>query len=210
MAPQPLPFVVKGDKQISFGGTAVSTRHESAIWLAQAVASWSMVDATTANLFITLTGDRWEDAADLYAAIESERAKDAALKALALAFFSKAEHDKFNQQLSAMASARKARNKFAHWVWGECTQVKDGLIAIDPRHLGRHVAKMLAGKARSRDIDLEKVYVFTTNYIRVQALQFEELARANSTFTELAHLAGTERVQRFEALSQFSHLSDGK
>jgi hypothetical protein len=206
MAPQPLSSVIKGSKSFQIGPNAVSLRPNTAIWIAQAIANWSRVDMTIATLFICMTGDKWDAAAELYGELESDRAKDAAIRAVALSSLSNAEHAKFSSHFAAIRTARKTRNKFAHWIWGACDQIENGLIAIDPRYLGAHSAKMLSGHASPANLDTSKIYVFTSSYTEGQAAHFQDLALASSLLTEMAHLQGAERAQRYDGLSRFAHL----
>ena len=69
---------------------------------------------------------------------------------------------------------------------------------------------MLAGKAHAVHLDRAKIYVFTSDYLKAQAAQFEVLGLASTKLTEMAYLKGAERAQRYDELSQFAHLKKPK
>lgn len=185
----------------------MTERPETASWIAQAIANWSRVDATIATLFVRLINSNMRAAVELYNELESDRAKDAALRSAALAGMSKLEYELLLSQLAAIKTARKTRNKFAHWIWGVCDQVSDGLIAIEPRYMGRHSAEILMGKAYSTSIDLSEIYVFKTSYVKSQAQHFTDLSYTNLLFLDLVHQnTGPLRERPLQQLSQIAHL----
>src|SRR6476620_10875666 len=78
----------------------------------------------------SMVGSDLPAAAELYRSLESERAKDAAIRSIALAALNKSERTVFDAMLKKLASLRKERNKMAHWMFALYEELPDALVGV--------------------------------------------------------------------------------
>ena len=158
---QPVLKIVKRPT-IRLDPNAITERPEVAARIAQCIACFSRVETTMSALFINILGVNMSKGAALYANLNSANNKDSALRSLALAALTDRELLAFEAVIKVVKTHQKTRDKLAHWYWGVCDELKDGLILINPRYLMRYRAEILdwrqKGDMRGAKIDHKEVY----------------------------------------------------
>lgn len=152
--PQPLSRVVPTAGVIigNAGDRPISRHPELAVLAIEALASWSNVEAFLLRLFVDLFGGHGALAADVFLSLQNQSAKSAAINAAATSVLS-GRPDELMALRAILALAKtneKERNKIAHWVWGECPQLQDAVLLVDPR-------------ATVGDLDLSNILVYRAN-----------------------------------------------
>lgn len=182
--PQPILNVVK-KPSIKLNSRTMSERPDVAAAVAQCIANWSWVELQIASLFVCLLGTKSMVAgATLYNDMDSARVKDRALRAVALSILSPDECKLLDALLAVVKTHQKTRDKLAHWYWGVCTQIKDGLVIVDPRYIvslrpqGEQLAR--EGKPLPNDarqfFDFSEFFVYRLPELKAEAERFAELA----------------------------------
>lgn len=152
--PQPLSRVVP-NASISIGNSGdrpISRHPKLGVLAIEALASWSNVEAFLLRLFVDLFGGHGALAADVFLSLQNQSAKSAAINAAATSVLSD-RPDELNVLRAILALAKtneKERNKIAHWVWGECSQLQDAILLVDPR-------------STIGELDLSNVLVYRAN-----------------------------------------------
>lgn len=133
--PQPLSRVAP-DAHFEIGnvGTrSLAQRPALAVMAMEAIAAWSHVDSFMLKLYVELAGGEEADAAAVYLAMESSRAKATLVTVLAERKLSPDNLKLLRAIIKVSESAQKDRDKLAHWVWGTSPQLPDALLLADPR-----------------------------------------------------------------------------
>jgi hypothetical protein len=176
-------------------------RPEVAAWVAQCIANWSWVESVTGNLFVNLLGTNLTAGAALYNDMTSALAKDRALRSVALAAVSPTEYTLFEALLKVKASLQTTRDRLAHWYWGVCNELPDGLVLVDPRYLAGFRADLLErrdkGDLSGAQIDKSKIYAVRVKDLQADAAQFADFAQLMFKF---ANLVAEKRPSRREQL----------
>ena len=187
---------------------AVAKRQEAAAWVAQCIANFSWVESAVASLFVNLLGTNLPTGPALYADMASANAKDRALRSVALAVLKPEEYTLLEALLTLIRSHQSTRDKLAHWYWGACSEISDGLVLVDPRYLMKHRAKMIdlfdKGQITVSDaaFDLTKFFVVRVKDLQADAKDFAELAKLVFSLANLvSEKDGDKRDQRRLALS---------
>ena len=136
----------------------------------------------------------------------SASAKDKALLSVALAALTEQEYMLLKALLKLKDGHQRSRDKLAHWYWGICDEVSDGLLLVDPRYLMRYRANVLdlhdKGKLQGAEIDRSKFYVVRPKDLKADAKAFIEMKDLIFSFANLvAEKNPAKRAQRFLALS---------
>lgn len=85
--------------------------------------------------------------------------------------------------LKVTGAQQKTRDKYAHWYWGTCEELLDGLVLVDPRHLMQRRARLL------------------------DATDFAELAKLVFSFANyVAEKDRHKRAEKLQALSRDARL----
>ena len=114
------------------------SRHPNLAALAiEAISSWSNVESFMLHMFITMMGGPTDNAAAVYLALDSRSAKSAAINAIAEKTLSAENRRLLRAILRTIKSNGGARDKLAHWVWGDSPDIPDGLLLADPTKLAR-------------------------------------------------------------------------
>ena len=198
---------VKLDPQI------ITDRQEAAAWVAQCIANWSWVEHTFGSLFVNLLGTNLPTGAALYNDMTSALAKDRALRSVALAALKPKEYKLLEAILKLKDSHQRTRDKLAHWYWGVCVEISDGLVLVDPRYLMQYRAGILdlhdKGKLRGAEIDRKKLYVVRVKDLQADAKDFAELAKLVFSFANLvAEKRPGKRAQQYRALSSDARIRE--
>ena len=161
--PQPLSRV-RPNASVTLGnaGDRPLARHpELAVLAIEAIASWSNVESFMLKLFIQLLGGDDSLAASVFLALETQHAKNAAIKAAAETALAERpqELSVFRAILSIANTNEKERNKLAHWTWGDSPDIPDALLLVSSRTI-------------LRDIERSDVYVY-------KAQDFQAIIEAN-------------------------------
>ena len=117
------------------GDRPLSRHPDLAILAMEALASWSNVEAFMLSLFVELFGGHGALAAEVFLSMQTQFAKSAAIDtAAANVLKERPEELRLLRAILAIArTSEKARNKLAHWTWGESPEVPDALLLVDPR-----------------------------------------------------------------------------
>lgn len=196
---------------INLNPQALIERPETAAWVAQCIANWSWVESTIGSLFVNLLGTNMPVGAALYNDMTSARAKDRALRSVALAALDSEDYALLVALLKLKDIHQHTRDKFAHWYWGVCAEISDGLVLVDPRYLRQYRADILdlhdKGQLRGAEIDRKKIYATRVKDLKADAKDFVELAKLVFSFANLvAEKNPKKRAQRQLALSNDARL----
>lgn len=185
----------------------VVERPEAAAQVTHCIAAFSRVETTMSSLFVNLLNTNIAAGADLYRDMQTASAKEAALSSLAASALSAQELPAFHSLLKVVKAARKTRDKYAHWYWGICDQVDDGLALIDPRYLMTYRASILDKRSRGimsgANLDLSEVYLVRVKGLAADAAHFKQV---NNLVFGVANMAAeTNKKKRAERLQQLFH-----
>lgn len=157
------------------------------------------------SLFINILGTNMSKGAALYSDMNSATNRDSALRSIALAALNERELHVFDAVIKLVKACQKTRDKLAHWYWGTCAEMDDGLVLVDPRYLMRYRAEILdwrsAGDLRGAQIDLSQVYAVRTKFLDETAETFTHVAKLVFDLANLVAQAGQQkRGARLRAL----------
>ncbi|MBM2711658.1 hypothetical protein JQK88_10405 [Mesorhizobium caraganae] len=160
--PQPLSRVAANVSiMVGNAGDRPLSRHpDLAILAIEAIASWSNVELFMLDMYVQLMGGLNDRAATAYLALETQSAKTQVIRAVAQQVLSKKDFDLLVAILAIAKTRQKFRDRLAHHTWGECPQIHDALLLIDPKSL------------LALPIDMDRVYVY-------KRADFEEIISAN-------------------------------
>jgi hypothetical protein len=96
--------------------------------IAECIAAWSRVEAEYGFLFISLLQANEQQGSELYASLESDKSKRAAIEALAVSRLHKQKLELLRTLLVYTKSLQKIRDKIAHWVWGTSNDLEVSLV----------------------------------------------------------------------------------
>ena len=179
----------------------------------QCIANWSWADHVFGSLFVNLLGSNLPIGAALYNEMASDLAKNRALRSVALAALKEDEYRLLEAILKLKESYQRTRDKLAHWYWGICKEIPDGLVLVDPRYLNQYRAGLLdlhdKGKLHGAEIDREKLYVVRPKDLQADAHDFAEFAKLVFSFANLVAERNREkRAQRYRALSNDARIQE--
>ncbi len=176
---------------------ALIDRPEPAAWVAQCIANWAWAEHVFGSLFVNLLGTNLPAGAALYSDMTSALAKDRALRSVALAALNAKEYSLLEALLKLKDSHQRVRDKLAHWYWGVCREIQDGLVLVDPRYLMTYRANILdlydKGELHGAQMDKSKFYVARTRDLKADAEDFAEFAKLAFKF---ANLVAEKRPKR--------------
>ena len=185
---------------------ALIQRPEAAAWVAQCIANWSWVESTMGTLFSNLLGTNLPAGAALYNDMTSALSKDRALRSVALAALTADDYALLEALLKFKDGHQRTRDKYAHWYWGICDEITDGLVLVDPRYMLQYRANLLdlhdKGQRVGAEMDRTKIYVARVKDLKADASDFAELAKLVFSFANLdAEKNPAKRERRRLALS---------
>lgn len=143
MAPQPLS-IVKPDANVIIAPDALRMHAWLGMLAAEAIGTWSTVDAQLTKLLGTMLGAAWRPANAMFAELSSSTAQTAAIKGVAREHFKDRprEAEVFTAIMTAVASGWKRRNPLAHHLWGYSDDLDDALLLLDPRDDARFAIEL--------------------------------------------------------------------
>jgi hypothetical protein len=167
--PQPVSNVAPGVALTIGSASAIEAFRrypKLATLVAQAIATWTVVEYSMMDLFIDLAGGPKEKAGAIYLSLEIQSAKTAAISALIRDCSE--QHKELYYCLNDLRKTRqRQRDKLAHWVWGYSHEINDSLLLSNPRDLISifHPLKTFSGGLPEmfelRNSLEEKIYVYT-------------------------------------------------
>jgi hypothetical protein len=134
--PQPLSRVRSQVGIVSFAnvGDYPLRRHpDLAVLLAEAITSWATVDSFMLHLYVHLMGGAMDRAATAFLSLETQSAKTAAINAVARQFLSDDRRALLNAIMRLAKSCQSNRDRLVHWLWGDSSQINDGLLLVNPK-----------------------------------------------------------------------------
>lgn len=131
--PQPLSKAHPRANVILRTDLALNHRPHLAVLAIRSIAAYSHVEQTLMLLFVELAGGSSADAAAIYLAMDTAKAKANAIRVLSERKLSTTHQSFLNSILKLAKSKEKERNKIAHWTWSISPEISDGLLLIDPR-----------------------------------------------------------------------------
>lgn len=134
MPPQPIDKVKSGAHfRLFFDATGDQGPVAQAAM--RCIANWSQVELDLGYLFISLLRANLKQGAELYNSLDGARAKDAAIRALAVSALDKNEYVLFAALQRNIKSQQKTRDKLGHWIIGSSDMIPRTMIIIDPKTL---------------------------------------------------------------------------
>jgi hypothetical protein len=131
MPPQPVRSV-RRNATVLISHEALLRHPKLATSMAYAIAVWSRIDAELGTILAYMLKGDTQAAVAMYAALTSSQAKMDALEAAARVSLVGDDRRLFAAVLILVKRAGAKRNRVAHWLWGECPQIPNALILIDP------------------------------------------------------------------------------
>lgn len=148
--PQPLSRVAP-ESLILIGNSGdwpINRHPELGLLAINAISSWSNVENWLLRLFVKILGGDQSMSANIFLSLGNQTAKNAAINAAAKTLLTDQEElQVFDAIIKIAKTNEKARNKLAHWTWGDTPNVPDAVLLIDPR-------------TTLSDIDCKDVYVY--------------------------------------------------
>jgi hypothetical protein len=135
--PQPVSKVLP-NALLVFGnvGDYPLQRHPDLALLAmETIASWAKVESFMLNLYVEMLGGYDDKAAAVYLALDTQRAKTAAINAVAARVLSPENQRLLAAILKLVRSNQKSRDRIAHWIWGDSPNIPDALLADPIEHV---------------------------------------------------------------------------
>jgi len=162
--PQPINLAAPNATiKIGSPGDRHLARHpDLAVLAIEAVASWSKVESFLLQLFVQLFGGNNTLAAEVFLSLQGQAAKSAAIRAAANSVLKERQQELrvLNAILAISKTNEKARNKLAHWTWGDSPDLPNALLLVDPRVFIQDA------------IERSAIYVY-------EAKDFEDIIQAN-------------------------------
>lgn len=187
---------------------------EVAIGVAQCIAAWSSVELVIGRIFVNLIGSNKEVGAALWNGLTSERAKTDAFRSLCASSLPMEDYRVVEAMFKMLKCYSATRHKMAHWSWGICDSISDGLIIIDPKDLIK--SQGIVGDAMSRNkliglsmpgFSHNDVYLYRR---RDLDLDFRDFNRTGWIVGQIGGLLAQqegERAAQRDALTKDAHLA---
>lgn len=134
MPPQPLSRVRPGVK-ITSGVDCFKRRPEIAVLVAECLHAWSWVELQTAQLYVSMCRGNHERAAEYFCALESSKAKNDAIRVLALNSLSERDFEIVSALLRYIKSQQSIRDRMAHWIWNISDELPNDVFFLIQRKL---------------------------------------------------------------------------
>lgn len=138
--PQPLSKLLKRDSEwsIQFEPEVLQKQQEMAAKIAEIIARASAFDQALSQVLVQVLHASPEPAFAMYGEVMDARNRRAMILAAAKCALSAEDFEILEVASAVIKSQVDIRNKFAHWLWGACKQIPDGLLLVDPRYLLNH------------------------------------------------------------------------
>lgn len=208
MAPQKI-LSFHTNPSLTLSPEVMNERPEVCAKIASCIALWAWVDTQFGTLYVTLVGTEKETAAEGWVKSDSATAKTNLLRGAALAALSRPEIDLLDKINTIAKSCQKDRDKLAHWFWGVCPEIADGLVAVNPKFLivqrAKNIALINAGSRLTIDdlnIPYGEQYVWTLKCLEAIERRMIKMAGLVNTFISVAYKKdASERAQLLRELS---------
>lgn len=203
--PQPLLSVAPGADP-SFSASAIYQRPNLAPSICTIFSAWAIIEHQQDMLLVQITDGSSAAAISMFRSLRSDRAKQDALTAAAKVSLTQTQFSAFEVVMSVIRSSQKARNRFAHHVWGYCSELPDDILLTDPINAGNlmtHVTQMLHARKRNLPItfdpksvglDKARVIVYSKKDIDVIIQRLTEVSQVVLYFSALLSADNTERL----------------
>lgn len=155
MPPRKLKNVIRLEDGLQLGiGYVLGQRPEFATLIMQVIENTSRTAARVERMLAHFLKVEVHVAMKMLQSIESKGPKSAVIHAAAEHVLSPQDFELFRATLQFARASERRRDWFAHRIWATSTQVPDGLVLIDPRHMNDYEAR-LAEHNRNRPKGLQ-------------------------------------------------------
>ena len=135
--PQPLSSLGERVTEIHLSNSMDSParqRPQLALLAMNVIAEYSILETFFMNVFIEMLGANPEPAAAIYAALNSDKARKDAIRAVSGVVLTDSQSDLLEVLFVLLDRCAKDRNKIAHWTWGHSPQLPDAVLLVDPEN----------------------------------------------------------------------------
>jgi hypothetical protein len=204
---------LKKNPNVRLDPQLVHQRQEAAAWAMQCIANWSWAEHVFGTVFVNLLGTNLPAGAALYNDMTSALAKDRTLRSVAISSLKEDEYKLLEAILKLKDSYQRTRDKLAHWYWGVCKEIPDGLALVDPRYLMQYRAGILdlhdKGQLHGAEMDRNKIYAARVKDLQADAKDFADFAKLIFSFANLVAEKNQEkRAKRHLALSNDGRIQE--
>lgn len=180
--PQPLSKFVRQDQPwaLTFDAAELRKKPGLAALIAETVAKASAMEHGMAMILVQLLHASPEPAFAMFSEVMDSSNKRSMILAAARSALPPDDFETFEVIAAVYRTQMDVRNKFAHWLWGSCEQVGDGLLLVDPRYMLKHARNQQQIWATREELhmrgaeghdqlmeairyDFEKIYVYRQN-----------------------------------------------
>lgn len=185
--PQPLSKLVKRDVQwtITLDAQELRKQPELAALASEVIGKASSMDFAMGRILVHLLHASPPVAFSIFSSVTDAANREKMILAAAKTALAPEDFERFRVVYTIYRRSLDARNKLAHWIWGSCNLVQEGLLLVDPRYLLTHTREYQQAR---KQVDMETtrethrrvmetmVYDFDKIYV-YRAADFESLLR---------------------------------
>jgi len=138
----------------------MSRNKEVATLVSECIGVWADIEFSHGSLLAAMlhTTDPHVTVA-MYLSLSSAHSRGAVLDAAADKALTARELDLYEAVMNFVEGAYDERNKLAHWCWGYCDELPDGLVLIDPRYRMQYLARNFRKSTPPTPLDLRHVFL---------------------------------------------------
>jgi hypothetical protein len=119
--------------KLEISADRINHRPELARHVAAVMAHWSAVELELIRLVLCLLGFEYRSGLVMYAALDGDAAKHAALSALMAAKLPRPMQETWADIWRRLKEPRYGRNALAHWLYATSDDYPDDILLVDPR-----------------------------------------------------------------------------
>lgn len=177
--PQPLSSLIKRDDQWTITLDAQELRKQPllAAMASEVIAKASSMDFAMGRILVHLLHTSPPVAFSIFSSVTDASNREKMILAAAKTALSPEDFERFRAVYTIYRRCLDSRNKLAHWIWGSCNLVPEGLLLVDPRYLLTHTRELQQARkeahvetnreTHSRMMetmfyDFDKIYVYRT------------------------------------------------
>lgn len=198
MGPQPLSKV-RPKATYRFGNGVFETHADLSVVVIRVINTGAIAEWRWAGMLIDLMSADVRTGLAMYEALSGAESRRAALLAAARTKLCADDYLLFKAVMMAVAPARRTRNNFAHWLWGESDEMPNALLLVDPAEHNRvfvsavetNLKMKLTGRFLVPDrLDSTKIQVWTKKGLESADKESTEAMGAVSDLGAMIHWLG--------------------